>query len=155
MSFDQAAVTSLVSQLESMALKLGVFRSVNFHEPKSAPGSGLRLAIWADSIEPVGAGSGLSATSGYVVCMARVYGSMLTKPEDEIDPSIITSMTTLMNALSGGFTLGSTVRDLDLLGMYGQKLAARAGYLVIGSTMYRVMTLTIPVIINDLWTQVP
>ena len=122
-----------------------VFRTVNFHEPKSAPGTGLRLAIWCQSIEPIAAASGLASTTGYVVCWARAYGNMLAKPEDEIDPRIMTAMTTLIGAYSADFTLGGTIRNLDLLGAYGQKLAAQAGYVTIDSHLYRQMTLTIPV----------
>ena len=45
--------------------------------------------------------------------------------------------------------------NIDLLGAYGQKLSAQAGYITIDSHMYRIMTLTIPCVINDLWTQAP
>ena len=154
MAFDQAAVAALTDRLVSMAMKLAVFRSVNAHEPKTAPGSGLRLALWAQSIEPIGLASGLASSSGYVVFNARAYGNMLSKPEDEIDPRLMTAMATLMGAYSADFTLGGTIRNIDLLGEYGQKLAAQAGYLTIDSHAYRIFTLTIPCVINDLWTQV-
>ena len=154
MAFNQAAVSDLVARLESIALVTNVFRTVNFHEPKSAPGTGLRLAIWCQSIEPLALASGLASTSGYVVCSARVYGNMLAKPEDEIDPRIMTAMTTLIGAYSADFRLGGTIRNLDLLGAYGQKLASQAGYVTIDSHLYRQMTLTVPCVIDDLWTQV-
>ena len=153
MTFNQAAVSALVAQLESTAMTLNVFRSVNFHEPKSAPGTGLRLAIWCQSLEPIAFASGLASTSGYVVCWARVYGNMLAKPEDETDPRIMTAMTTLMGAYSADFALGGTVRNLDLLGAYGEKLAAQAGYVTIDQHLYRQMTLTVPCVVDDMWTQ--
>jgi len=153
-NFDAAAVNALIASTESIAMKTGQFRSVNFHEPKAAPGNGLRLAIWVQEIEPVGAASGLSATSGYVTLYARIYGNMLQKPEDEIDPRILTAATVLIGAYSADFTLGGTIRNIDLLGAYGQKLGAQAGYVTIGGSMYRVMTVTVPCVINDLWTQV-
>ena len=37
MAFNAAAVSALIDSLVSTALELGVFRSVNFHEPKAAP----------------------------------------------------------------------------------------------------------------------
>lgn len=154
MAFDQAAVTSLVDRLVSMALALGVFRSVNFHEPKSAPGTGVRLSIWTQEITPIARASGAASSSGYVVCNARAYGNMLAKPEDDIDPRMMTAMTTLIGAYTGDFTLGGTIRNIDLLGMYGQKLGAVAGYLTIESHLYRIMTLTIPCVIDDMWAQV-
>lgn len=154
MAFDQAAVNTLIGNVTDHALRLGVFRSVNSHEPKSAPGSGLRYAVWADSIVPLAAGSGLSSTSGEVILMGRVYGNMMAKPEDETDPRIITAVTTLIGAYSGDFDFGATVRNVDLLGAYGPKLSAQAGYITIDSAMYRVMTITLPIVINDMWEQV-
>jgi hypothetical protein len=153
-TFNQAAVTSLVARLESIAMATNVFRTVNFHEPKSAPGTGLRLAIWVQTIEPIALASGQASTSGYVVSTARAYGNMLAKPEDEIDPRILTAMTTLIGAYTADFTLGGTVRNIDLLGAYGQKLGAQAGYVAIDQHLYRQMTLTVPCVINDMWSQV-
>lgn len=155
MAFDQAAVNTLVDNIVSHAASLGIFRAVNFHEPKSPPGSGLRYGVWADRIEPIAGASGLASTSGYVVVTGRIYGNMLQKPEDDIDPRIVTAATTLLGAYSGDFNFGATVRSVDLLGMYGSKLQATAGYVNVSGGMYRVMTITIPVVINDMWTQTP
>lgn len=155
MSFDQAAVLTLINNIVSHASSLGIFRSVNSHEPKAAPGSALRYAVWADEIEPLGGASGLSLTSGYVVMMGRITGNMLQKPEDEIDSRMITAAATLIGAYSGDFDFGATVRAVDLLGMYGQKLRAKAGYIQYGQGMYRAMDLIIPVVVNDMWSQVP
>lgn len=154
MSFDAAAVRTLMSNVTSHAAALGIFRSVNSHEPKTAPGNGLRYAVWVQNIEPIGQASGLSATSGVVTLMGRIYGNMLQKPEDDVDPRILTAAVTLIGAYSGDFDFGSTVRNLDLLGMYGQKLGAQAGYATIGQATFRIMDVFIPVVINDLWEQV-
>jgi hypothetical protein len=152
--FDSTAVDTLVAKITSHALATGLFRSVNFHEPKSAPGTGLRLAVWADAIEPIGAASGLAAASGYVTVLARVYGNALTRPEDELDPKIMGAVTTLIGAYCGDFDFGETVRNVDILGAYGRKLMAQAGYVTIASTMYRVFTITLPVVVNDMWNEV-
>ena len=154
MGFDQAAVDSLFDQVVSNAMELGIFRSVNSHEPKSAPGDGLRCAIWVDEIIPLPQASGLNVTTGKVTLNVRIYGNMLTKPEDEIDPRLSTAATTLLSEYSGAFTLGETVRNIDLLGAFGAPLGARAGYMTIDSHMYRVMTITLPVVVNDMWDQV-
>ena len=154
MAFNDAAVRSLLSSMVSIAAKTGQFRSINTFEPKSSPGSSLRLAIWADVIEPIAGASGLASSSGYVTMMARIYGNMLQKPEDEIDPRLMSAATALVGAFSADFTLGGTVRNVDLLGMYGTKLGAQAGYITIGGTMYRIMTVTVPCVINDMWDQV-
>lgn len=155
MSFDQAAILTLIDNVVSHASKLGIFRSVNSHEPKAAPGSGLRYAAWTDVIEPLGAASGLGSTSGYVVMMGRITGNMLQKPEDEIDIRMITAASTLMKAYSGDFDFGATVRAIDLLGMYGEKLKTKAGYIQYGQGWYRTMDVIVPIIFNDMWDQVP
>lgn len=154
MAFDEAAVNTLVDKIVSHARALGVFRSVNFHEPKGQPGSGLRYGVWADIIQPVGAASGLSSTSGVVTVLGRIYGNALQKPEDDVDPRIMTAAVTLIGAYSGDFNFGATVRNVDLLGMYGRSLMAQAGYATIAQTTYRIMDITLPVVINDLWPQV-
>lgn len=154
MAFDEAAVNALVDSVVSHAMTLGVFESVNFHEPKSPPGTGMRCAAWVQSIEPVPTASGLASTSGKVVMNVRVYGSMLSQPQDETDPAVLTAVTTLIGAYSADFDFGATVRNVDLLGSYGTPLSAQAGYVTIGGAMYRVMTITLPVVINDMWQQV-
>jgi hypothetical protein len=154
MTFNQAAVNAVFNALRSIAMETGVFRTVNTHEPKSAPGTGKRLSMWVQTMEPLGLASGLAAASGYLTVQARIYGNMLVKPEDEIDPDMTTAMTVLMGAYCGDFDLGGLIRNIDLFGMYGQKMAAQAGYLTLDSHMYRIMTLTIPCVVNDMWTEV-
>lgn len=155
MAFDVAAVNSLVSHVESVSMTTGQFRRVNLHEPKSAPGSGLTNAIWVQSIEPVAGASGLASSSGYVVLTSRIYLNMLVKPEDGIDPRIMTAATTLIGAYSADFTLGGTVRNIDLLGEYGEKLRGHAGYLQVDNGMNRIFDITLPCIVNDMWDQNP
>jgi hypothetical protein len=153
MSFDSAAVATLFDKVQSHAMSLGVFESVNNHEPKSAPGNGVRAALWVQDIRPMGRASGLSATSGVVTLNVRVYSSFLQQPLDDIDPGILTAVTTLLNAYTGDFDLGASVRNVDLLGIYGAAMSAQAGYLTQDSKVYRIMTVTLPIVINDLWAQ--
>ena len=148
-------VIGLLAAIESHALSLGRFDRVNTHEPKNAPGSGLTCAIWADRIEPARGASGLAATTSRVTFNIRVYTSMLQEPQDAIDPAVMEAVDALMAAYSGDFELGGQARNVDLLGQTGTPMQAQAGYLTIGSTMYRVVTVTLPVLVNDLWEQVP
>jgi hypothetical protein len=154
MAFDAAAVRGLFDRVQSHAMTLGLFDTVNTHEPKSAPGNGLWCAIWVQEISPMGAVSGLAATSGRVTLNVRVGKSFISSPEDGIDPDILTAVSTLMGDYSGAFTLGGTVRNIDLLGQSGQALSAQAGYLTIDTKLFRVMEITLPILVNDLWQQV-
>ena len=154
MSFDQAAVIALRDALVSHAKKLGIFERVNGHEPKSKPGNGMSCAIWAQEIRPLPQASGMGATSGYVIWHSRSMINMLREPQDDIETDLMYANTTLLGEYSGNFTLGSSVRNIDLLGMYGESLSMQAGYLDIDRVFYRVATVVLPMVINDLWTQV-
>lgn len=152
MAFDDAAIRDMMDRIASHAMTLGLFDTVNKHEPKSPPGNGLSCAVWIQSIRPVRS-SGLSVTSGNVTFHVRIYGGMLTEPQDDIDPNMMSAATALMAAYSGDFDLGATVRSIDLLGMDRDPLFAQAGYLTISQKMFRVMVITLPVIVNDMFAQ--
>lgn len=147
-------VTSILNAIVSHAMASGYFERVNQHEPKNAPGHGLTAAIWVDTISSVGTVSGLSNSSGRLVFHVRIYSNMLQEPQDSIDPNLIEAVDALMTAYSGDFQLGGNVRNVDLLGQTGTGLSAQAGYINHSGTIYRVVTITLPVICNDIWEQV-
>lgn len=149
------SLTAIVDSCASHAARLGIFDSINQHEPKSAPGNGVVCAIWADEIEPVPDASGLTATTARVAMKVRVYMPFLQQPYDAIDPAIMEATSTLMGEYSSAFTLDGQIRNVDLLGAHGEALRARAGYLDQDKTLYRVMVITLPLIVNDLWAQTP
>lgn len=145
---------ALLNAAMSHAMRLGVFDSVNGHEPKSAPGSGVTCAVWVQNIRPIPLASGLDATSALVVLNQRVYIPMVAEPQDMIDPRVAGAVTALMQAYTEGFTLDGVIRNVDLLGMYGVPMDAQAGYLEQDKKMFRVMTVTLPLVVNDAWNQV-
>jgi hypothetical protein len=155
-NFNEAAVGDVFDRIVSLALSLGRFDSVNQHEPKSAPGNGINCAVWVQAIRPARS-SGLPMTSGVMDLQLRVYQSFLSQPFDSIDPAVTGAICDIMGAISGEFSFGGIdgVRDVDLLGMTGTPMSAQSGYVEIDRKMFRVMTLAIPVIINDMFAQVP
>lgn len=146
-------VTEILSQVESHALAAGYFDRVNTHEPKAAPGNGLTVAIWVDRIGPVPDNSGLTVTTGVLALMVRIYSNMLQEPQDAIDPNVTIAVDHLLGAYSGDFELGGNVRNVDLLGQSGTPMSAQAGYIDIDHKLFRVMTITLPLIVNDQWSQ--
>lgn len=143
----------LTAVLQDHALKQGLFEAVNGHEPLHPPGKGLTYSVWVDLIRPVAQMSGLAATSARVVCLGRIYSNMAQKPMDGIDPSLLHATDVLMSAYNGDFELSGLATAIDLLGAYGDPLHAQAGYLEIDTVTFRVMTLTIPIIVADAWEQ--
>lgn len=145
----------LIDRIASKAMTLGLFDRVNQHEPKNKPGRGLTCAVWIDRIEPARGRSTLSRTTARVVFNVRVYTNMLQNPQDAIDPNVMNAVDLLMGAFTGDFDLGSETRFIDLLGMtQGHELFAQSGYINIDNMVYRVMTMAVPVIVEDAWEQV-
>lgn len=144
----------IVDRLASHAMTTGVFDRVNTHEPKNKPGRGLTCAIWVDRIEPARGRSGLASTTARVVMNVRVYTNMLQNPQDAIDPSVMAATDLLFEAYSGDFQLGDETRWIDLLGAtQGHPLFSQSGYINIDNMVYRVITITVPVIVEEAWTQ--
>jgi hypothetical protein len=147
-------IRTILAAVESHALASGYFDAVNGHEPKSAPQNGLTCAVWVEQIGPARGGSGLDSTSARLALNVRLYTPMVQEPEDAIDPALMDALDALLAAYSADFELDGLVRQVDLLGTYGDPLSVRAGYLTTSGAEYRVMTITLPLIVNDLWEQV-
>jgi hypothetical protein len=102
--------------------------------------------------------SSLSSTSLRVAWFLRIYQNFLSEPQDAIDPSVMRAMAAVMEALSTNFDLDvAQVRAIDLLGMTGPPMGAEAGYIPMGpptaQKLFRCMTLTIPIIVDDVFVQ--
>ena len=149
MSFDAAASKALFSALTSHARKLGIFDRVNSHEPENTPGKDLSCSITLGAIAADPSASGLAMVSGTITFGVRVWSSMMQKPLDAVDPNVLGAVSILLNEYSGNFTLGGTVRDIDLLA-----LKAQPGYLNHEGKEFRVIEITVPIVVNDLWGMV-
>lgn len=149
MSITDAGIDAIFNAVVSHAAATGRFERVNQHEPQNAPGNGLTAAVWIDDLVPV-LSSGLATTSALLVFNVRIFGSMLAEPQDGIDPKVTAAACALFVAYAGDFELGGNVRCVDIRGMAnGTQLRARAGYLSQDGKFMRVMTITLPVIVND------
>lgn len=150
MALDCAA---LMNSIVDHCLTLGVFESVNMHEPEGNPGNYV-AALWVQTVDPVKS-SGLATTTVRVAFTLRIYSNIVAKPADEIDPNLAGAVSDVMEGMSADFTLGEQAREIDLLGQYGPGLSAKAGYLNLSGAVYRVMDITVPVIVDDVFDQEP
>lgn len=150
MAFDADAASALFSALESHAMSLGVFKRVNTHEPENAPGTGLSCSITLGPVAATPGASGLNAVSGTITFQVMIFNPMQQKPLDGIDPAILAAVSVLLGEYSGSFTLGGTVRDIDLL-----SLRADPVYVNQDGTEFRVEQITVPIVVNDLWGMSP
>ena len=153
MSLPVSLPEQVIEAVASHALETGYFDRVNQAEPKSAPGSDTEAAVWVQNLRP--ASSGLNATSVRFEVYVRIYSNMFQEPQDMIDSNVMRAVWALMTAYHGDFTLGGLVESIDLLGKDGDPLAAEAGYIEIDRRLFRAVTITLPVKINDAFDQVP
>lgn len=145
-------IVGILGVVTDHALASGYFDRVGTHEPKNPPGLGLTAAVWVDKIVPVQS-SGLASASVLLVLHVRLYTSMLQEPQDQIDPNLTLALDALFGAYIGDFELGGLARSIDIFGAAGTALSAQAGYLNQDGQMYRVFTVTLPIIVNDVWTE--
>ena len=147
-NFTAAQATALFTAIQSYAEELGIFNGVDLHEPWNAPGNRLYCSINLGTVKPV-LSSGLASVSGQVALVIRVWSSALQKPLDGIDPELLSTVCSLMGAFAGGFTLGGTVRDIDLMAM-----AAQPAYVDFEGKPFRVAEISISLVINDMFAEV-
>lgn len=144
---------AVVDELDSICAATGLFRQTITFEPKRAPDAELAAATWFVRYRPGGGASGLTATSAVLDFNTRLYTNMLQEPPGAIDPSLVIALDTVLTSIHADLTLGGNVRNVDVFGETGQPMDATSGYLDIDGTMFRVVDIRIPCIINDAWAQ--
>lgn len=147
-NFSAAQAKALFEAIRSYALELGIFQAAETHEPWNAPGNRLYCSIQLGPIRPV-TSSGLAQVSGQVTLLVRVWSSALQKPLDDIDPEVLAAACSLMGAFAGGFTIGGTVREIDLFAM-----SAQPAYVDFEGKPFRTVEIQVPLIINDMFAEV-
>jgi hypothetical protein len=80
---------------------------------------------------------------------------MLKEPQDMIDPQLMRAASSIMRRYHDDFDFGldPVVRNVDLLGSFGVALSLVTGYVEQDNVMMRIADITVPIIINDVWTQ--
>ena len=139
-------VGQIMNALASYAGQIGAFERIQLHEPKTAVSSGLSVAVWFQSIDPIQSLSSLAKTSLRIEFVFRLYDNMLREPADEIDPEMTRVVNLLFNALHAGFTLGGLITQVDVIGTYGPPLRSQAGYIQQEKKLMRAVSVYIPCI---------
>lgn len=146
--------------LQDHCLRLGKFAAVNGHEPKHATPKGLTAGAWFDHFAPVLA-SGLAATTVCTVWSIRIYTPLTgevqaarDRSQDAIDPIMLDAADAVCASFTAHYTLGGLVKGVDVRGAdSGEQLAGAAGYATIDGVLHRILTITVPLIVNDLWPE--
>jgi hypothetical protein len=147
MAFD---IGNTLHAIETYVQKLGLFQSVAIGEPKSPPGQGFHAALWMQSVAISMIYAGGETRENHVIAL-RVYRDMLaeqTDPQLNLESEMASVLSKLMESLLGDTDLESTVMSIDAAGMDGSSMSATFGYTDVGGSMYRVVDINIPMIVN-------
>lgn len=148
MSLDTKAI---MSKLATIGLASGLFVKVSKYEPRGQPGNRVTLSLISGPLRPI-TSSGLNNASLRWQIDGRVYMPMNTEPAGDLDVVLTAAAAKYMEALCGQFTLGGLIRCIDVFGSDGEPLSATPGYIDHNDKLYRVITLEIPLLINEQWT---
>lgn len=149
----------LIDNVVSDVQRSGWCDRVNEQEPYRKPGHGITAAVFPDYAGPTKI-SGLAATSARIVIFVRLFMALPLQRSnfpasgDIVDRRLLKATSNIMRKYHDDFDFEGTIRNVDLLGAHGQALEARFGYLEIDKTHFRVVTITVPCIVNDVWPQV-
>lgn len=147
-------IQGILDVICSHALATGCFEAVNQYESKQSPGNGITAAVWVDRITPIRT-SGLANTTVKIDLVLRLYSSTYMEPYDDIDPNLTRALDILMRAYCGDFEVAGHVRHIDIFGAYGSPLESRSGFMNLDGKEFRVFTIRVPLICDDLWAQAP
>lgn len=149
MAFTAAQAQALFDSVQSAMQGLGLLQDVDTHEPENAPGVRLYGTVTLGPMKAEAAQSGLASVSGSITLIIRVWSHAMQRPLDKVDPEVLATMASLMGALAGEFTLGGTVRNVDLF-----SLVATPAWAEFQGAQYRVMEMPVPIVINDMFEEV-
>lgn len=143
MPFDARTTLTL---MESYLLKTGMFTHVQIGEPKQPP-QGITAAVYMAAINT--ASLSFTAAQEVHVVAVRLYHWQDADPLEVPSLSLDDVLLQLEEALHGDFSLSATIRDIDFNGVLGAPYDAVFGYLELSGVHYRVVDVTIPLIVDS------
>jgi len=136
----------IMERLRSFLAASGRFTGgTSIGEPKAPPGKGSYAAVILGPIVPTELAAG-GAVSGRIDLIVRIYRDAINEPLEDTEFTMAQTILELFEDFCGDFDFGdANVRNLLPLDM-----AATPGYQTIGNIMYRVVDITVPLMVNDL-----
>lgn len=142
----------VLDRIVSHAMTTKLFARVNTSENKGLTGKGLVAEIWFNNISPARTASGLNSVAARMQFNIRLRTPTARGNSDQLDPLLIEAVDKLMANYCKDFKLGGIVRNVDVFGETGTELESNSGYITIDDVEYRVVDITLPLIINDVWS---
>ena len=149
-------IKATLDAIASHIATTGYVSEVRVGEPSSPPDAIDRMhaAIYMASANVVELT--LSTTIEQHVGTVRLYRRAAFGQGDDagaVEAEIALAVAQITSNLVGEFDLGATMRNIDIGGQYGQSLSATFGYVSLGTTMFRTVDITVPLIVDGSATQ--
>lgn len=156
---DNLDAGAIIAAIRGRLMSIGLFDTVNGHEPISSPGTGTHASVYLGPIRPSDR-SGLSSTSLVILIMVRLWISAQAENRDDTEIKLATATSQSFGALIAGFQLADasgvpTACAIDIRGMAGTRMEATPGYASFDGTEFRVQTITVPVLVENVWDESP
>jgi hypothetical protein len=152
------AMAKVLPMVRGVPKRLGVFDTVDGHEPLNAPGRGLHCFSYAGPVRTVAAASSITSAAILVNFTVRIQTLAIAakgQSNNDIDKNLLRATGVLFDAYIGHFRLtdhagSKLVRCVDVFGAYGsQGLTMVPGYLNSDGTIFRVGVINLPLLLND------
>ena len=149
-------IKSTLDAIASHVARTGYAAQVQVGEPTSPPEAvdKLFVAIYMNSASVVELT--LGNTTELHPATVRLYRRAAFGQGDDagaVEAEMALAVSQVSSNLIGEFDLGETVRAIDVGGTYGTPVTATWGYVSINNTMFRIVDLVIPLIVDDSATQ--
>ena len=143
MAFD---ITSTLRKVESFLAGSGYFTDTGIGEPASPPDQ-LAAFLWMTSVStpevPLDGGD-----VQIQVVTLRIYQPAFESPPEDIEIELSNTLSQLLSDILGDADLGASIRHVDAGGIYGNNLSAEWGHLDQNGRIYRIVDLTLPLVVD-------
>ena len=146
-------IINIQNQVLTHCQQIGVFDNVLTEEPDSLQAGTTTASIVLDSIKPDPKTSGLAQTNAIIVFKIGIWQNSTVHPHFGVPQETMLAAETLIESLHTSLTLNNDVMTVDLFGWSSTGLDVQTGYAPFDEGIYRIVEITVPIIVNDVWTQ--
>lgn len=139
-------IVATLDQMHSHLKGLGYLGHVQIGEPMAPPEAETTAAIFASGVRV--AETTLNSIIELHTITIRIYKDMLVHPPEELEKGLSIVTSHLMKELGSDLDLGGNIRSVDVAGIYGSVLEAQWGSIQIQNKMYKVVDITVPLIVD-------
>ena len=149
------AIKATLKAIESHLAKSGYDQKVQIGEYKAPPpGQAFAAAIYIRSTRVLRLFAN-GGTQELHVAAIRLYRDMLQEPQEDGETVLAVAAEQMMQNIAQDADLGATIMTVDVGGISGTPMGSDWGYADIGGKMFRIVDITVPLLVNDSMTVAP